>query len=65
MNQCQKHSKVFYNFADNVMPEKVPLEWGQKNLRHSNISNEKIALIIDELYKFSIITFKMFNENEG
>jgi hypothetical protein len=65
LQQHQNHSKVFYNFADNLSPEKLPFEKVKKILGQTNFSDKDIAMIIDELYNFSIITYKMFNEKEG
>jgi hypothetical protein len=65
LQQHQNHSKVFYNFADNMSPEKLPFDRAKKILGQTNFSDENIAMIIDELYNFSIITYKMFNKKEG
>jgi hypothetical protein len=48
-----------------MSPEKLPFDRAKKNLGQTNFSDENIAMIIDELYKFSIITYKMFNEEKG
>ena len=45
--------------------EKLPFDRAKKILRQTNFSDENIAMIIDELYNFSIITYKMFNEKGG
>jgi len=60
-----KHSTSYYKFADGIIPEKLPLDRAKKLLGNYNISDEKVAMLIDELYKLSIITFKIFNEKEG
>lgn len=65
MQKHQNHSKVFYNFADNMSSEKLPFDRAKKILGQTNFSDENIAMIIDELYNFSIITYKMFNEKGG
>jgi hypothetical protein len=48
-----------------MLPEKLPFNKAKKILGQTNISDENILMIIDELYKFSIITYKMFNEEKG
>jgi hypothetical protein len=45
--------------------EKLPFDRAKKILGQTNFSDENIAMIIDELYNFSIITYKMFNEKGG
>ena len=65
MNQFPQDSEVFYNFVDSLLPKKVPLDRVRENHRFSAISNEEAIKIIDELYKFSIIAFRIYNNREG
>ncbi len=62
MNLYQKHNATFYKYADGILPEKLPLNRAKKLLGNYNMSDEKVAMLIDELYKLSVITFKIYNE---
>jgi len=65
LQQHQNHNKVFHNFADNMLSEKLPFDRAKKILGQTNFSDENIVMIIEELYNFSILTYKMFNEEQG
>jgi len=48
-----------------MLSEKLPFDRAKKILGQTNFSDENIVMIIEELYNFSILTYKMFNEEQG
>ena len=65
MNLQQKHNRTIYKYTDGILPEKLSLDIAKKLLGDNSISVEKVDMLVDELYKLSIITFKMFNKKVG
>ncbi len=65
MNLQQKHTRTIYKYTDGILPEKLSLDIAKKILGDNSISDEKVDMLVDELYKLSIITFKMFNKKGG
>jgi len=65
LNLQKKHNATFYKYTDGVLPEKLPLHRAKKLLGNYNMNDEKVAMIVDELYKLSVITFKIYREKEG
>jgi hypothetical protein len=58
----QKHNNTFHVNTDGILPEKLPLSRAKKLLGNYTISDEEIAMLIDELYKLSVITYKIYSE---
>lgn len=55
----------FYAIAESIeYPKKLTIEQVKKCEDFKNISDEMASEIIDGLYKLSIITYKIYKENE-
>jgi hypothetical protein len=58
-------SKAFYEITDNIeYPKKLKIEQIISCETFKNISEEMALEIIDGLYKLSIITYKLYKEDE-
>ncbi len=65
LNLQQKHNRTIDRYTDGMLPEKLSLDTAKRLLGDDSFSVENVAMVVDELCKFSIITFKMFNEKRG
>ena len=61
----QKHNRTIDRYTDGMLTEKLSLDTAIRLFGDDSFSVEKVAMVVDELCKFSIITFKMFNEKGG
>jgi len=55
---------LFYSYADNLNnPKKLTINQLDEFCKNNCITNEDAQEIIEQLYKLSIVTFKIFKEN--
>ena len=57
----ESNSDLFYT-SYGVVPKKVSPEQIRKHKEYSTASEEKVNLVIETLYKLSIITYKILSE---
>ena len=63
--KLHKNEDAFYAITDNIeYPKKLTVEQIKSCEDFKNISEEKALEIIDGLYKLSIVTYKIFKNNE-
>jgi hypothetical protein len=65
LNLQHKHSRTIYKYTEGILPEKLSLDIAKRLLGDNGFSDDKVAMVVDELCRFSIITFKMFNDKRG
>ena len=58
----QKHNNTFFKYTDGILPEKLLFIRAKKLLCKYNMSDDDIAMLIDELYKLSVITYKIYSK---
>lgn len=64
-NNSRINSEAFYAITDNIeYPKKLTIEQIRSCETFKNISEEMALEIIDGLYKLSIITYKIYKEDE-
>jgi hypothetical protein len=64
-NQLRISNDFFYAIAESIeYPKKITIEQIRNCDDFKNISEEMANEIIDGLYKLSIITYKIYKENE-
>lgn len=63
-NANQVGYDVFFSFADNLSnPKKLSVAQVRATRNFDDLSEETILELIEELYKFSVLTYKLF-QNE-
>ena len=54
---------LFYSYAENLISKKLSIEQLRKLDGFGQISDNDALNIIEELYKLTIITYKIYNKN--
>jgi hypothetical protein len=55
---------IFYSYADNLSnPRKLTINQLDEFCKNNCITNEDAQEIIEQLYKLSVVTYKIFKEN--
>jgi hypothetical protein len=52
---------LFFHYTNNLIPKKLNIQQLKDLKGFENISDDDASNIIDELYKLSIITYKIYN----